>query len=155
MKAQDGFAHRGFAQRGFAQQGFTLIELMIVVVVIGILAAVAVPSYRDYMIRGKIPEATANLATKRVQMEQSFQDNRTYVGATACTADTSTSTEFNFSCSGTPTVDTYTLQAVGKGSMAGFTYTINQSNQKATTAVPAGWGTAPVTCWVTKKGGTC
>jgi len=137
------------------QHGFTLLELMIVVAVVGILTMVAVPSYKDYVTKGKIPEATANLATKRVQMAQFFQDTRTYVGATACNADSSTSQSFDFSCSPAPTATTYTLQAVGKGSMAGFTYTINESNAKATTAVPSGWGTAPITCWVTKKGGAC
>jgi type IV pilus assembly protein PilE len=46
------------------------------------------------------------------------------------------------------------LQAAGKSSMAGFTYTINQDNAKATTAVPAGW-TTNASCWVTRKGGVC
>jgi prepilin-type N-terminal cleavage/methylation domain-containing protein len=53
-------------------KGFTLIELMIVVAVVGILTAIAVPSYTNYVIRGKIPEATSQLASKRVQMEQFF-----------------------------------------------------------------------------------
>ena len=137
-----------------AQHGFTLIELMIVVAIVGILAMIAVPSYTDYLVRGKIPDATSNLATKRVQMEQFFQDNRTYVGASACTADTGISQNFNFSCSPAPTQTTYTLQALGKGSMTGFTYTINEQNAKATTAAPTGW-TGSATCWVTKKGGIC
>lgn len=137
-----------------AQHGFTLIEIMIVVAIVGILAMIAVPSYTDYLVRGKIPDATSNLATKRVQMEQFFQDNRTYVGASACTADTGISQNFNFSCSPAPTQTTYTLQALGKGSMTGFTYTINEQNAKATTAAPTGW-TGSATCWVTKKGGIC
>lgn len=134
-------------------RGFTLIELMIVVAIIGILASVALPSYNDYVTRGRIPDATSNLAAKRVQLEQFFQDNRTYVGATACNADSATSQYFDFSCTA-QTATTYTLQAAGKSSMAGFTYTINQDNAKATTAVPAGW-TTNATCWVTKKGGAC
>ena len=137
-----------------AQHGFTLVEIMIVVAIVSILAVIAVPSYNDYVVRGKIPDATSNLATKRVQMEQFFQDNRTYVGASACTADTGISQNFNFSCSPAPTQTTYTLQALGKGSMTGFTYTINEQNAKATTAVPTGW-TLNGTCWVTKKGGKC
>jgi type IV pilus assembly protein PilE len=135
------------------QQGFSLVELMIVVVIVGILATVAMPSYQDYVTRGKIPDATSNLATKRVQQEQFFQDNQTYVNGTGCVADTTTSQYFNFSCAGV-TATTYTLSAVGKATMAGFTFTLDQSNNKATTGVPAGW-TANATCWVTAKGGTC
>lgn len=137
--------------------GFTLIELLIAVVIVGILSMVALPAYNDYVIQGKIPDATSNLATKRVQQEQFFQDNRTYAGNTVngCAADTTTSQYFDFSCTN-PTTTAYILQAVGKNSMTGFTYTLDQSNTKATTAVPtADWGTAPIACWVTKKGGVC
>lgn len=136
-----------------AQKGFTLVELMIVMTIVGILATIALPSYTDYVTRGKIPDATSNLATKRVQMEQFFQDNRTYALAPACTNDTATSQYFNFSCT-VQTATTYTLQAAGKNSMSGFTYTIDQDNNKVTTAVPSGW-TTNASCWVTKKGGAC
>lgn len=136
------------------QNGFTLIELMIVVAVIGILAAVALPSYQDYVTRGKIPDATSGLASKRVQIEQFFQDNRTYAAAPACDADTATSQYFNFSCPVAAGVTTYEIHAVGKASMAGFTFTINQAGARGTTAVPTGW-TTNAGCWVTKKGGVC
>jgi type IV pilus assembly protein PilE len=141
------------------QLGFTLIELLVVIAIIGILGAIALPSYNDYLIRGRIPDATSNLATKRVQMEQWFQDNRSYVGAPACNLDVLTSrANFDFSCTpaGTPTLvnpNIYVLQAVGKGSMAGFTFTIDQANNKASVA-PGQWlGNA--NCWIVRKGGNC
>jgi len=63
------------------QQGFTLLELLVVLAIIGILSAIAIPAYRDYVIRGKIMEATSNLGDMRIKLEQFYQDNRTFVGA--------------------------------------------------------------------------
>lgn len=136
------------------QKGFTLIELMIVVAIIGILAAIAVPSYRDYVIRSSFAEATSELANARIKMEQYFQDNRTYVGADAagqpCAAKSGQN--FDLSCAA-PTANAYTITATGKNTGAGFTFTVNESNVKATTAVAAGYSTAA--CWIRKKGGVC
>lgn len=135
------------------QRAFTLIELMVTVAIVGILAAVALPAYSSYVIRGKIPDATSRLAALQVQMEQYFQDNRTYIDAPACNNDTDTSKYFVFSCSAA-TATTFVLRAVGSDSMSGFTYTVDQTGAKATTSVPSGW-TASTTCWITKKGGVC
>lgn len=138
------------------QAGFTLIEIMVVVAVVAILASVAVPSYREYVLRGQIPEATAHLATSQVRLEQFFQDNRTYVGAPACANDTTTSRFFDFTCNDTATAVGYTLTATGKGSMANFGFTINQANRRTTTGVPTGWTMPdPATCWTTRKSGQC
>ena len=140
--------------------GFSLIELMVTVAIVGILAAVAVPAYGNYVIRGKIPDASTNLASKRVQMEQFFQDNRTYIGGSGCTADSSSSQYFDFSCTGAgaATATTYTITAQGKNSMAGFSYTINESNTKTSTIAspaPAGWVASSASCWITRQGGVC
>ena len=141
-----------------SQKGFTLIEVMIVVAIIGILAAIAVPAYSGYVMRAKIPDATSTLSTKRVQMEQYFQDNRTYVapsaGTYACSNDTATSQNFDFSCANV-TATTYTLRAVGKGAMANFTYTVTESNAKNTLVTESGWSGNNAGCWVTKKTGDC
>lgn len=134
------------------QCGFTLIELMVVVAIVAILASVALPSYRDYVTRSKIAEATSGLAAKRVRLEQFYDNNRTYAGAPDCNADTS-GKYFTVSCS-TADGDGYTVQAVGRDSMDGFSFTINQANAKATPSVPSGW-TGSATCWVLKKDGSC
>jgi len=137
--------------------GFSLVELLVVVAIIGILAAIAVPQYSDYVTRSKITEATATLSEHRVRMEQFFQDNRTYAGA--CTAGTvapvPTGRYFTYACSAlTATTFTVTATGVAAEGMNGFVFTINQANARATTGVPAGWATN-TNCWVTKKGGVC
>src|SRR5258708_6947981 len=63
--------------------GFTLIEVMIVVAIVGVLAAIALPNYSDYVKRSKIIEATSVLSDLRVRYEQFFLDNRTYTGGCA------------------------------------------------------------------------
>lgn len=139
--------------------GFSLIELMIVVVVVAILSAIALPSYRDYVTRGKITEATANLADMRVKLEQYFQDNRTYVGACVAgtTAPLPTGTRyFTFTCPTlTATAFTVTATGIAAQGMSGFVYTVDQANTQATTiSAPAstdGWVTS-ATCWVIRKG---
>jgi type IV pilus assembly protein PilE len=130
------------------QRGFTLIEVMIVAAIIALLAGIGLPSYRDYVLRGQLANATADLANSRIRYEQFFQDNRTYDGG-PCPASTK---YFDYACADDAT--TYTITATGKDSTAGFVYTINQANTKATTSVPAGWNTAAA-CWITRKGDSC
>ena len=142
--------------------GFTLIEVLIVVAIVGILAAIAIPNYSSYVMRGKIQEATTNLLGMRTKLEQYFDDNRTYVGACAAGTVAPLPTGLKYFTITCPTLTqtTYTVQAEGgitggDRSMAGFTYTIDQANSHLTPAVPSGWGSAPVNCWVVNKGGQC
>ena len=132
--------------------GFTLIEIMIVVAIVAVLAAIAMPAYSDYVMRGRLSDAHAGLMTKRVELEQFFQDNRTYVGYD-CTSDGTAN--FSFSCT-TQTATAYTLQADGVGgtSVDDFIFTLTEANARATTSVPASWTTA-ANCWVIKKNGSC
>jgi type IV pilus assembly protein PilA len=54
------------------QQGFTLIELMIVVAIIGILAAIAIPAYQDYTVRAKLSEAVGALAAAKTSVSEYY-----------------------------------------------------------------------------------
>jgi type IV pilus assembly protein PilE len=136
--------------------GFTLIEIMIVVAIIGILAAIAVPQYTDYITRSQLVEAHAGLSDLRVRMEQFYQDNRTYDGAALdnCGAGAPpTATNFKYSCRSTG--QGYTAQADGSaGRVVGFSFSINERNVRATLATPGGkWDAANMgTCWITRKG---
>ncbi len=138
-------------------RGFTLIEVMIVVAIIGALAAIAMPMYNDYVIKSRINEAVAGLSDLRVKMEQFFQDNRTYVGA--CVAGTVTELPsntkfFDFACSNLAAT-TYTITATGKTNMTGFVYTINQANTRTSTVTGVGGWSGNTACWITNKGGAC
>ncbi len=57
------------------QQGFTLIELMIVVAIVGILAAIAIPAYQDYIKRSKVSEIAATMGACKTSVTEFFQAN--------------------------------------------------------------------------------
>ena len=145
------------------QRGFTLIEVMITVAIIAILSAIAIPMYRDYVIRARLVDATNGLNMIRADMERHFQDNRTFatVGTrvSPCQRPAAQLTfgKFVVSCSGAPPDPTsYELTATGTGDMSGFSFTVNQADVRRTTTTVTNWTAAtPNTCWILKKGQTC
>ena len=62
------------------QQGFTLIELMIVVAIIGILAAIAIPAYSDYTIRAQVSEGLNLSSGAKAAVTEFFQDQGAFPG---------------------------------------------------------------------------
>lgn len=140
------------------QSGFTLIEVMITVAIIAVLAAIALPAYNDYVTRSRFPEAQAALASGRIQAEQYYQDNRTYVGM-PCPASTA---NWVFDCndaSAPQSANTFTIFATGRNRMDGFEFSVDQSNNRRTTGTVSGWGnasrSAPINCWIVRRGGEC
>ena len=109
--------------------GFTLIEVMIVVAIMAILAAIALPSYNQYVIRGKLTEAYSNLLAVRVQSEQYFQDFRTYLGMPC---STTSAKYFGVPVCTNQSATTYTVTISGNAGtdVEGFAFTIDQSNTR-------------------------
>ena len=123
-------------------RGFTLIEMMVTVVIISILAAIAIPAYAHYILRGKLTEAPNTLATTRISMEQWYQDNKTYADSSGTNCGVSITapagSNFSYSCALTNSGAGYTWTATGANQVSGYAYSIDEQNTRKTTAVGTG-----------------
>ena len=144
-----------------AQGGFTLLELMIVVAIVAVLAAIALPNYSDYVKRGKIIEATTALSDARQRTEQQFLDTRTYANCQAAAdaaknqlpMEPTVAGKHTFELTCAPGGTGYTITATGQGSMASFVYTIDDTGAKTSTG-PTGWA-GNGACWAVRRSGDC
>ena len=121
------------------QQGFTLIELMIVVAIVGILAAIALPAYQDYTIRARVSEALAAAGACKTQISEYQQARQAMPPDTAASGCNDTATKFSNPPDVAGGVITMTLSAAAElGPAANGVFTL--------TPIPA-TGSEPITEW--------
>lgn len=140
-----------------AQRGFTLIELMIVVVIVGILAAIALPNYTQYMIDSRRATAAACLTEQAQLLERFYTTNLTYVGAVLpdaqqCRTDLAGFYVFAADIA-EETPREYALTAAPQGAQldnddkCGCTLSLNQTGAKGSAGANAACATRVAVCW--------
>ncbi|MBU2707303.1 pilin [Zooshikella marina] len=105
------------------QQGFTLIELMIVVAIIGILAAVAIPAYQDYTIRAKVTEGISMASSAKSAVSE-FRLSENRWPSNNATAGLATTVTSPFVSSVTVADETITIRMNGTAAGASGTFTL-------------------------------
>jgi type IV pilus assembly protein PilA len=129
------------------QQGFTLIELMIVVAIIGILAAVALPAYQDYTIRAKVSEVMLAASGCKTGVSEFIQSNGAFpADANAAGCSTST-TKYVSAVAVAPATGAITVTVQGTGSAADAESIILQPTSDNTRKVALATAGTPIAGW--------
>ena len=133
-------------------QGFTLIELMIVVAVVGILSAIAYPSYTEYVRRGHRADARAGLLQVQQWLERAATATGTYPtslpSALTWTADNTKRYDIAFQAGNTTAA--YVLTATPKGAQTGDkcgTYTLSNTGVRGAAGKKSGESGYDPDCW--------
>ena len=129
-------------------RGFTLIELLIVIAIIGILMAIALPNYNEYVLKGKLTEAMSVLSDLQVRQDAYYADNRAYSAMTPRTGQVQYFTT-TASCVTSNAAQSYSCTLAS--APLGYTYTIDETGAKTTTK-PDG---TTVACWLKTPRGNC
>lgn len=131
------------------QKGFTLIELMVVVAIVGTLAAIAYPSYQEYVARARRADAKTVLLENAQFLERFYTQSGTYVGAALPLAESpkdGATKYYDISFVAAQTATAFQIQAVPKNAQSGDkcgSLIVNQSNQKSV----SGATLDSATCW--------
>ena len=146
------------SKRAAGSGGFSLIELMVAVTIVGVLAAIAIPSYSNYVLRARRSEGLQALTQYRQTLERCYSQNFTYVGCpittitgvatTVCPGPTTTEHGY-YTMTCTPiTATTFVLQAKTTGSQTADTGCdrLTVSNNGTQTALDSGGADATQRC---------
>jgi type IV pilus assembly protein PilA len=124
------------------QKGFTLIELMIVVAIIGILAAIAIPAYQDYTVRAKVTEGISLADAAETTVAEGFESNDMAGVATAAASYVSPVTKY-VSNVAIATTGLITVTFSAPPQIAGDTITFTPNEGNTDTALATKW-TGPI-----------